>query len=406
MQRNDNWNDTRGEFPDPDRGRFRGDGPEAIESHIRRTRSEMDETLDELARRLEPGRLLGDVWHAVRGRAGGAGDMAASAASTAARSAGSTIIHQAAKHPVPSALIGAGLVWMITEQARSGKSGHDRESYRGGYEPPYGPQYGPRDVGRQRDIYEERERASYEPRHRYPGDVPPSRYEGAREHDEGRGRGGIGRKVAQRASHAGEQISSRASHAGEQISSRGSHAAGQAAHMASESVHRVTSAARDAGDWAAEGVTGVSRRASRTANHAAQNIADTASHTYERYPLGVALAAMGAGLLAGMAAPNTRRENRWMGETSGRLRRQAYGSAREHASEAIEAGSERVAHAAESAAERAEKAVKGGGDKKSQSQSFDGHKEGQHDGQEHTESGEGGRMAGQSSYGSQIEPRH
>lgn len=394
MRRNDqNWND--GGFGSRD---LRDDNPEAIESNIRRTRVEMDETLDELASRLEPGRLVGDVWHAIRGRAGGAGDMAASFASNAARSTGSTILHQAARHPLPSALIGAGLVWMITEQARSGRSGQHRERYSGAYEPPYGPQYGPRDVDAQRAAYEARQRASYEPRYRYPGESSPAHYQGVQEHDEGHRRGGIGRQVAQRASHVGEQISSRASNVAE-----------RAAHVAGDSMHRVSSTARGMGDRAGENMSAVSRRVSRTANSAAHNIAENTSHAYERYPLGVALAAMGAGLLAGMAAPNTRRENRWMGETSRRLRRDAIGTAREQAAGAIEAGAERVAHAAESATERAEKAVRGKEKESSSGQSSPGSSG---LGQEHTESGSGRHEPVQSSgqrssgYGGQIEPRH
>src|SRR5690606_21619348 len=63
---------------------------------------------------------LGDIWHSVRNHAGSAGDGAANLAGSAARSAGTGIARQVARHPLPSAVIGAGIAWLIAEQARGG----------------------------------------------------------------------------------------------------------------------------------------------------------------------------------------------------------------------------------------------------------------------------------------------
>ncbi|TVP45131.1 MAG: DUF3618 domain-containing protein [Gemmatimonadales bacterium] len=79
--------------------------PAEIRQDIRRTRGEMDETVDQLVDRFSVGSLVDEVWHRVRQRSGGGPDVGG-------------ILRE---HPVPIALMGLGLGWLAVEQA-SGRS--------------------------------------------------------------------------------------------------------------------------------------------------------------------------------------------------------------------------------------------------------------------------------------------
>jgi hypothetical protein len=87
-----------------------------IEQTIRERRGKMDETLGELGARLTLRSLIHNVldwWdEGTPGRGG----------STAARRAAKSLARQIKNHPMPSLLIGGGLVWLVTESEDEGKS--------------------------------------------------------------------------------------------------------------------------------------------------------------------------------------------------------------------------------------------------------------------------------------------
>ncbi|MFP3940004.1 MAG: DUF3618 domain-containing protein [Thermoanaerobaculia bacterium] len=86
------------------RGRNRS--PDEIRREIDRDREELDVTVEALQGRLAPGALAEEAWARVRRTLGGRGAGLGRAATT---------------HPVPLALIGAGLGWLVVESA-SGRS--------------------------------------------------------------------------------------------------------------------------------------------------------------------------------------------------------------------------------------------------------------------------------------------
>lgn len=79
--------------------------PDQIREDIRRTRGEMDDTVDQLVDRFSVGSLVDEVWHRVRRSSGGGPDVGG-------------LLRE---HPVPIALMGLGLGWLAVEQA-SGRS--------------------------------------------------------------------------------------------------------------------------------------------------------------------------------------------------------------------------------------------------------------------------------------------
>jgi ElaB/YqjD/DUF883 family membrane-anchored ribosome-binding protein len=86
--------------------------PEQIEADIHQRRAEMDETIHELSERLNPRRLIDSLFGMFRGgkRGGRPGE--------AVRDAGSNVAGFVREHSVPLTIIGAGVAWLIYEQAK------------------------------------------------------------------------------------------------------------------------------------------------------------------------------------------------------------------------------------------------------------------------------------------------
>jgi ElaB/YqjD/DUF883 family membrane-anchored ribosome-binding protein len=88
-----------------------------ILSDIRHTRGRMDQTLDELGVKLQPRHLLDEVidyfWKQEH--------QTTVKAKDAAGRAGRKVVEEIREHPLPSLLIGAGIVWLLAEQKNRGR---------------------------------------------------------------------------------------------------------------------------------------------------------------------------------------------------------------------------------------------------------------------------------------------
>ncbi len=73
-----------------------------LQQDIRQTRSSLDDKLDSLGERLRPKNLMGDVFDTLKEQGSGA-----------AASIGQTLLNNVKRHPLPSAMVGAGLVWLL-----------------------------------------------------------------------------------------------------------------------------------------------------------------------------------------------------------------------------------------------------------------------------------------------------
>ena len=87
----------------PDRREERSS--DEIRRDIDRTRSAMDETVDELGNRLSPGELIEEAWGAIKGQGRSAGDVVRD-------------------HPVPLALMGLGVAWLAIDRATGDRHHH------------------------------------------------------------------------------------------------------------------------------------------------------------------------------------------------------------------------------------------------------------------------------------------
>lgn len=287
----------------------RDNGPSSreIRREIERTRSQMDRNLDALEQKLTPSQLALEAWGLFRGGS----------------TAGASRLWRIAKeHPGPAAVIGVGLAWLMTD-ASKGSDDSRRD-------------YGPR----------------YQGAYGYSGRRGYSNYAGTTGYAEGSG-------YAYSSDWEGEEHEGRlrsALHdAKDSVSGAAStakHAVGDAASTAKDAVVGAASSAKDAVVGAKERVVDATSSARERASELSWQARERARYqarqaqmgfwqSMEERPLAIGVAALALGVVAGLMAPSTRKENELMGETRDRLMERA----REVGEEALEKGKQ-VAHVA------------------------------------------------------------
>lgn len=365
---------------------LRGNGPTyrenvssaEIKSDIDRTRRNMDDTLDRLEARLSPRHLLDDLlgyFNISTGstRKGGRKAM------RSARHASQAVIQQVRDNPVPALLIGAGLAWLIYEnstedeeeveleleiedEAPRGRS-FDRGAH---YTEPYTTPMAVTDRPTPRI---ERPGAAEAVRHSILGD------EETEEHGRGlrekagdmaasarAGAEGAAESAKAGASRAAHAVKSGASSAAESVKGAAGAVSGKAKEAgaavgsaASAAAHRTGEAARHAGEKAAEYAHEAAHLAKRAGSRVSHGTRAGYAYSRERfedavdqYPLAVGAGFLALGLLLGLALPETRREDEWLGEASDEAKEKA-----KRAGKDVMARGEKVVGAAASAATEA-----------------------------------------------------
>ena len=252
-----------------------------IRSDIRRTRADMDETVDALADRLRPRHLLDDLLDAFRG----SGDGAGSEMKDRAKQLGSSALSKLKNHPMPAALIGAGIAWLIfDESAGDGRAaGRDRP-------------------GRWRDEdLIERSGSFVDARTGRPYDESYGRSAEQRAGAGGSGGSeegtGVLGQVRDKAAQVGQGIASTAGSVASSVADTASSFGGQAADRMTTAYGSTKRGVRQGYDYTRRGV----------------------EQALDEYPLAATAAALAAGVLTGLLLPGTRREDELMGEQAKRL---------------------------------------------------------------------------------------
>jgi Protein of unknown function (DUF3618) len=267
-----------------------------IREDIRRTRAQMDCTVEAIEGKLSPGELLHEAWTLLRG-----------GSSTSV----SRVWRIAKDYPLPAAVISLGLGWMMYEsrggsEARSAPEQRRRAQYtEAGYWPHTPEGYWPPESGERGTFETARQKAA-----------------------------SVGRRV----SAAAESAVGTAGNMAEQARERAAEAAGQAREMASEAAGSVRQQASELG-----------RQASVLGDQTRQTIRQARTglwRTLDEQPLLVGAATLAAGLLVGLLMPSTRRESELMGE--------ARDSLVDQVKETMEKGKQVAAAAAESLKQGAE----------------------------------------------------
>ena len=296
--------DAIGGYPDEPPGTGSGITPEediaATRAHIEQTRSGMSETIDAIQEKLSPSTLAHQAKETVKdatiGKAttmfSNAGDAVSTTVANTGETAkgfGSTMIETIRHNPVPAALAGLGLGWLLMSGRRQGS---DAASYRShSYAPPgYNRQY---DYG-------------YTPR--YESEQPSSS------------------TIGQAATDAQNMVGQAADSAG-QLANQTQDAAGQAVSQVQDTAAQLGMQAQYQAQRAASGLQGM----------------------IEERPLAVAAGAVALGLAIGLSIPMTPQENRLMGETRDSLVDQAQQTVQETAQKVQSVAQETVGAAKEEA---------------------------------------------------------
>ncbi len=262
-----------------------------IQADIDRTRSNMDRTFDAIESKLTPGQLLQEAWGIFKGGSG---------------AGASKMMKIAKQHPLPSAVIGLGIGWLLLDSSRATSTQRSRQSYAGNPDYP-----GTRDAWGER--------------------WPESRA------SEGEGRLGAAKdalksaagSAADLATNAKEKVGDLASQAGDKLGDL----TDKVKEQASELTDKVKEQASDFGDRVQQGT---------------RKVRLGFWQLLEERPLAVGAATLAIGLLAGLSIPSTDVEDELMGET----RDQLFDSAKETGRELLDKG-KHVADAAVDAVKQA-----------------------------------------------------
>jgi ElaB/YqjD/DUF883 family membrane-anchored ribosome-binding protein len=282
--------------------------PEEIEDDIERKRADVSSTIDAIQDKLTPGQLMDQAVAYLR--TSGPADF------------GSNLGRTVRDNPVPVALIGVGIAWLVMSgQQRAG--GPPRDAWRssrhagGWYEGDAGLDYD----------------GSYGVDYAFADDESmagePGAMQRARE---------AGSDLKERAGEMGAQARERAQALGHRVS-EGASSMGERAR---ETVEEYRQRMRSAAGGARSRVSGMGQRSQQQYYRAR----DSVSHMVDEQPLVLGALGVAIGAALGAALPSTRQENEWMGRTRDDLLEGARETFREQA-ESVKGAAERVAKTAQ-----------------------------------------------------------
>jgi Protein of unknown function (DUF3618) len=238
--------------------------PEQIQRDIRRTRTDMSETLDAIRDKFSPGELLDQALGYFKSSNSGDGTGVGEAASQWARNLGDTV----KQNPIPVALIGAGLAWLMM-------GGGSRRTASPGSRP---------------HLYDAHDAPVYDAY-----DAPVSMTHGAQEHS-----GGLKERAGEMASGVQERMSA----AGERVGGMAASARERVGHTADRLWHQ----ARQQGGRTQE----------------------TFNYLRDEQPLVLGALGFALGAALGAGLPPTQREDELMGETRDQVVHRAQELGEEH----------------------------------------------------------------------------
>lgn len=280
--------------------------PAQLEAQIAQTRREMSETIDEIQQRLAPDRLKHEAQETVRQATIGKVEDMKDKATHTANNWRDDLMRTVRDNPVPAAMVGLGLGWLLME-----RSNDERSYYGAGRSRPYTSEY----MGSDYTRYQQYGEPSTGERMRQRGqDVRERARETASE-------------LESRVQETTGELEERAQETAEQVRQRAERMQQQAEERYDEMRHRV-------------------RQETREAKHDVQRM-------MHENPMAIGAVALALGLGVGLLMPSTRQEN----ELLGPYRDQFVDRAQDKAEETMDQVRS-VASEAQSAAKDAMKDVK------------------------------------------------
>lgn len=301
---------------------YNEDDPRAIRRNIERTRAEMGETIDRIQDRLNPDRLRSEAEEAVREATIGRIETMAYDAKRKAKRAQRNVMETVKENPIPAALIGLGIGWLMMSNKNDDDHSYDYDDYYySGYGRPYPSNY---------RYYED-------PNYEYDlaqgqGTVQPQAYA---EYDRRYSETPSSRRYA---NGGWDEEGNRT----EEWRRQGSEAVNNVREGAQNAARRTQEEVDNMRDRVREGAGDLSEEMQRRAGEMRYQMRRRQRQTRRQFnqamdsnPLAVGALTLAAGALIGLMIPNTEMENEWMGEERDRFVREARQQAQSRAEETM-----------------------------------------------------------------------
>jgi ElaB/YqjD/DUF883 family membrane-anchored ribosome-binding protein len=326
------------------------ESPEDIKTDIERTRQDMSDKIEQIQARLSPTNIKTQAQETVRELMRDSTDSLSTYFSENSKEIGASMVQIIKNNPIPAALIGLGVGWLLVENytgsssnQRYGRQSNDwqRDQYSDQYNTQYRSQYG----GQYSNQYSSREMTpSFASQYQGPGSQP---YSAGGQYGSGQGSTGgyssytsgdqpgwmseqgsnlrekIGEKAEQlreTAQHVGEQVSEKVEEWTDRIRSQSNAVGQQADYYSDQAQGRMANMGEQAAYMGEQ------------AQAYMQQTGQQLQRTLEDNPLVFGGVALAVGALIGMALPVTRREQEMLGP----WRDQVIHSAQEVASDVAE----------------------------------------------------------------------
>jgi ElaB/YqjD/DUF883 family membrane-anchored ribosome-binding protein len=260
--------------------------PEEIEDDLERTRAEVSSTIDAIQNKLTPGQLMDQAFAYAR--------------TSLPAEFGSNLANTVRDNPVPVALMGVGIAWLMMSGRRNGNGGTVRA---------------------RRQAYDDDIDHGYDAQYEDSGGMHGDKLRGAME------------SISEKGSEWRAQAERKSRYAADKASDLG--------HRISDKASAFTDRARNIGSETRHRVSDIGQRSQQQYYRAKDGV----NRMVDEQPLMVGVLGLAAGALLGALLPSTRREDEMMGRTRDDLLDRARETASEQA-EQLKESAKRVADVA------------------------------------------------------------
>lgn len=322
--------------------------PDVIRANIEETRAHMTRTVNSIQAKLSPERLAQQAKESIKEATIGKVEEMAHTASRKANRWSTSLVDTIKQNPVPAAMVGIGLGWLLMKNSNG-------ETRRGDYH------YYPDSEGNYR-LY-----TSEEWNGPYYDDRSTSAVDRVRDqtsraaHTMQEGASSAAHAVQERASNAAQVVQEKAGNAAQAVQEKAGELAGSIQDTARSAANTVAERAHSMQERAGEMVSNVQNTTREQATYLANQAQAQAryaktevQHLMETNPLALGVVAIAAGAIIGLMLPRTQTENQLMGETRDRLMDQAKTTAKETAKKVQHVAEEAYQSAKDTALEEAE----------------------------------------------------
>ena len=273
------------------------DSPDAIKAEIERTRNQMSNKIDTLQDRLHPDNLKQQAQEALQNAIQEGADSIKQYVQENTMEIRNAVIDSFKQNPIPTALVGIGLGWILLESLSSGDKRSSRQEWnRGNDEYNYGSRQGyPDEMGRTYGGYTT---------------GGGSNYSGTSYASESSGLANAGEAIRESGRNIGNKVQG--------IGSTVKETASTVKEKTSQAVEQVQDTAGQIADQVSDKTQQLSQQTAHLGEQTGRQM-QQAYHVMEENPLVVAAAALALGAVIGLVLPATRRENEMVGDMRDQL---------------------------------------------------------------------------------------